>query len=86
MSIQQDKSKVKVKVPDITSGNIRNKGLGEIWNDAEAFRLFRELTPDKVKGNCSRCEYGESCRGGCRAYAMAVYGDFYMPDPRCPLI
>lgn len=72
-------------LPDITSGNIRNKGFGEIWNDPKAFRLFRELTLDKVKGNCSCCEYGESCRGGCKAYAMSVHGDFYMPDPRCPL-
>lgn len=72
-------------LPDITSGNIRDRSFMEIWNDAETFRPFRELTPDKVKGNCSRCEYGRSCRGGCRAYAMAVHEDFYMPDPRCSL-
>jgi len=72
-------------LPEITSGNIRDRSFREIWNDAEAFRPFRELTPDKIEGNCWRCEHGRSCRGGCRAYAMAVHSDFYMPDPRCSL-
>ncbi len=72
-------------LPEITSGNIRDRSFREIWNDAETFRPFRELTPGKIIGNCSSCDYGEVCRGGCRAYAMAVHGDFYMPDPRCSL-
>jgi radical SAM protein with 4Fe4S-binding SPASM domain len=72
-------------LPDIIAGNIRDKSFRQIWNDAEAFGVFRKVTPDNIKGNCSSCEYGILCRGGCRAYAMAVNGDFYMPDPRCSL-
>jgi radical SAM protein with 4Fe4S-binding SPASM domain len=72
-------------LPEITSGNIRDRSFREIWNDADAFRPFRELTPGKIIGNCTSCEYGEVCRGGCRAYAIAVHDDFYMPDPRCSL-
>jgi len=73
-------------LPNITTGNIKDRAFREIWDDAKSFTFFRELTPDSIKGNCSDCEYGRSCRGGCRAYAIAVYNDFYMPDPRCLLV
>lgn len=72
-------------LPAISSGNVRDRGFMEIWNDSSAFKAFREFTAEKVKGNCSGCEYGALCRGGCRAYALAVHKDFYMPDPRCAL-
>ena len=72
-------------MPEFTSGSIKDRKFSEIWKNAESFKPFRTLTPDEIIGNCLSCEYGESCRGGCRAYSMAIYKDFYMPDPRCPL-
>lgn len=73
-------------LPGIVCGNIRERRFSDIWNDAEAFEYFRELTVDKIKGNCLHCEYRSSCKGGCRAYAVAVQGDFYAPDSRCALV
>jgi radical SAM protein with 4Fe4S-binding SPASM domain len=73
-------------MPELSSGNVKYRNFKEIWEDAESFKPFRSFTSDDIKGKCFNCEYKESCKGGCRAYAMSVYDDFYMPDPRCQLV
>jgi hypothetical protein len=38
--------------------------------------------PSAVKGKCSRCRYGDSCRG-CRSLAYYHTGDYLAEDPVC---
>jgi len=70
-------------IPEFTSGNVKDKKFKEIWEDAESFKPFRNLVLNDIKGKCPNCKYIGSCKGGCKAYTMSVYNDFYMPDPRC---
>jgi radical SAM protein with 4Fe4S-binding SPASM domain len=46
-------------------GNVRERSLGEIWKDPEAFAYNRRFDPEQLGGYCRRCEYAEICRGGC---------------------
>ena len=39
-------------------------------------------SPRPVRGKCSRCRYGDSCRG-CRALAYYHTGDYLAADPTC---
>jgi AdoMet-dependent heme synthase len=73
-------------MPELSSGNVKYRNFKEIWEDADSFKPFRNFTSDDINGKCFNCEYRESCKGGCRAYAMSVYDNFYMPDPRCQLV
>jgi radical SAM protein with 4Fe4S-binding SPASM domain len=53
--------------------------LGEIWSDAQGFKLLRNL---KVR-SCESCFRFESCRGGCPAIAYFSSGSLDAPDPEC---
>jgi len=35
---------------------------------------------------CRSCRYLDICRGGCHVVAEHVNGDFFTPDPECPLV
>lgn len=48
-------------------GNLRERSLGEIWNDPGAFAYNRKFSPDQLTGRCKGCEAGDLCRGGCRS-------------------
>ncbi len=64
----------------LSAGNIREKSISEIWNDAELFRKLRDFS--SYKGRCGVCEYNRVC-GGCRARAYAVTGDYLEEEPFC---
>lgn len=49
-------------------GNIRDKDVGEIWENCAANRKIRELTVDDI--HCSDCRYRHLCGGSCRAEAF----------------
>ncbi|GAB4511569.1 MAG: hypothetical protein Tsb0020_29400 [Haliangiales bacterium] len=51
-------------------GNVREQGLAEIWQDGAIFG-----PRDLQCSNVARCEYGDACRGGCRANAFIRTGD-----------
>lgn len=61
-------------------GNVRDKPLSRIWNEAELMLRLRGERP--VKGKCGRCRYGDSCRG-CRSLAYYHTGDVLAEDPSC---
>ncbi|MFC1496897.1 radical SAM protein [Verrucomicrobiota bacterium] len=61
-------------------GNIRERKLGEIWQDSEVFAALRD--PARLKGKCGACEYKRVCEG-CRARAFAKTGDYLDEEPDC---
>lgn len=62
-------------LPDsLLEGNVRHESLGRIWNDPARFSYNRAFEPSRLGGQCASCVYGELCRGGCTALAMAVHG------------
>ena len=67
----------------LNAGNVRERGIGEIWEDAEVFKLLR--IPELLKGKCGSCEFKYVC-GGCRARAYAKAGDFLDEEPCCVYI
>jgi heme b synthase len=64
----------------ISSGNIKNKSLKEIW---EKSKIFNELrNPGLLKGKCGICEYKNVC-SGCRARAYFTFNDYLEEEPCC---
>jgi radical SAM protein with 4Fe4S-binding SPASM domain len=59
--------------------------LRENWYGAEGLNKYRHWQDDAPEP-CSSCHYLNLCRGGCRALAEAVSGDFAAPDPECPFV
>ncbi|WP_456367003.1 TIGR04053 family radical SAM/SPASM domain-containing protein [Thermococcus sp.] len=60
-------------------GNVREKGLAEIYRNSE---LMRKLRSAEFKGRCGVCEFREIC-GGSRARAYAYHVDPLAEDPAC---
>lgn len=58
-------------------GNLREKSLGEIWNDPDAFSYNRKFHKGLLTGACSTCPHGEICAGGCRSYNYFTHGKLY---------
>ena len=46
-------------------GNLRKKGLREIWNRADAFAYNRLFKQEQLGGFCRVCRFRDVCRGGC---------------------
>lgn len=67
---------------ELTEGNLRDKSLAEIWKNPEAFKYHRQFTKDLLTGYCSKCEYGQLCRGGCRTMSYYMTGSLF-DDPYC---
>jgi pyrroloquinoline quinone biosynthesis protein E len=63
--------------------NVRQRALGEIWRDSEAFNKFRgtEWMPEP----CRSCDRKEVDWGGCRCQAFAILGNAAETDPACGL-
>jgi pyrroloquinoline quinone biosynthesis protein E len=63
--------------------NVREKELGWIWRESEAFNLFRgtEWMPDP----CKSCDQREVDFGGCRCQATLLTGNAAHTDPACDL-
>ncbi len=59
-------------------GDLRKQSFDEIW-EHPILRDFREgrMIPDECKG----CDKIDDCRGGCRAVAETLYGNWKAPDP-----
>ena len=67
---------------DFIEGNVRERSLVEIWNDPDAFAYNRKFELDDLKGDCSGCEYGEICRGGCTWTSVSHHGHAHQ-FPQC---
>lgn len=63
--------------------NVRQRSLGEIWRNSEAFQAFRGT--DWMPEPCRSCDRKEVDWGGCRCQAFALTGDAARTDPACAL-
>jgi pyrroloquinoline quinone biosynthesis protein E len=70
-------------IPDLEFVNVRDKPLGEIWFESEAFQRFRGT--DWMPEPCRSCplDRQEADFGGCRCQALALVGDASATDPVC---
>lgn len=59
--------------------------LPRLWSSSEHLSRLRAW-PDQAPEPCRSCDYLEICKGGCRAVAGFVAGDFYAADPECPFV
>jgi radical SAM protein with 4Fe4S-binding SPASM domain len=57
--------------------------LPRLWSSSEHLLRLRSWTSHAPEP-CRSCKYLDICKGGCRAVAEFVSGDFYAPDPECP--
>lgn len=62
-------------LPDTcVEGNLRERSLADMWNDASGFAYNRQFTPAQLGGACIACPHSDRCRGGCSATAYASFG------------
>ncbi|ACX51487.1 Radical SAM domain protein [Ammonifex degensii KC4] len=69
-----------VYMPEVKLGHVRTDRLIEVWRQHPFLEALRDRR--KLWGNCGVCDYRYVC-GGCRARALAYYGDPHAPDPGC---
>jgi len=65
---------------ELDCGNVREKSLEEIWDNAQVFRNLRDFK--RYEGKCGVCKFVKIC-GGCRARAYHFYGNYMAEDPYC---
>ncbi|MCB1354854.1 MAG: pyrroloquinoline quinone biosynthesis protein PqqE [Rhodobacteraceae bacterium] len=68
-------------IPSLSFETVREKTLGEIWENSSAFNAFRGT--DWMAEPCRSCDRKEADFGGCRCQAMALAGDATATDPVC---
>ncbi|WP_135663608.1 TIGR04053 family radical SAM/SPASM domain-containing protein [Halorhabdus rudnickae] len=66
-----------------SAGNVRNRGIVDIYRNAELFNRLRD--PDALAGKCGACEFRYVC-GGSRSRAFATTGDPLASDPLCAYV
>ncbi len=64
----------------VSSGNIRERSLTDIWRESPIFASLRDSS--QLKGKCGICEFRHVC-AGCRARAYGCTGDFLAEEPYC---
>jgi pyrroloquinoline quinone biosynthesis protein E len=72
-------------IPGLRFDNVRERSLGEIWFESEAFQRFRGTS--WMLEPCRSCplERQHVDFGGCRCQALALTGDAAATDPVCHL-
>jgi len=66
-------------------GNVNEKTLGEVWQDALSLPLLNRIKdPESRTGHCRSCPYLAECKG-CRSRSFVLTGDWFAADPCCPL-
>lgn len=68
-------------IPEVI-GDVTTTPLREIW---ERHPLLMRLRTEVPAGKCGACDFRYSC-GGCRARALARYGDLMAEDSNCPYV
>jgi len=63
-------------------GNIRDKGLKEIWQNPGNFAYNRKFDKTQLGPNCRNCKYGVKCKGGCNSVSYTITEKFHN-DPYC---
>ena len=64
-------------------GNIREKSLRQIWENPNSFAWRRNLSKDKLSGDCGKCRYGDECLGGCPNSRLTTKGSIYKENLYC---
>ncbi len=67
----------------VSSGNVTQKPLPEIWRQSDVFADLREES--NLRGKCGSCEFGKVCMG-CRARAYARTRDYLGEEPNCDYV
>lgn len=63
------------------AGNVLSTGgFHNVWQKSE---LFQELRSPQTSGACTKCEFFDSCRGGCMAAKFFTGLPLDGPDPEC---
>ena len=66
---------------EFLAGNLlRDGGFGQVWRTSE---LFADLRSPQTSGACTRCQFFDSCRGGCMAAKFFTGLPLDGPDPEC---
>ncbi len=64
-----------LSMPDsFIEGNIRDRRLRDIWDDAQTFSYNRRFDIETVTGVCRDCEFLRLCRTGCRSFTHTAIG------------
>lgn len=71
------------EIADLRFDNVRDRPLGQIWTDSEAFNRFRGTS--WMPEPCGSCALREIDFGGCRCQAAILTGDAFATDPACAL-
>lgn len=61
----------------LIEGNLKEASLESIWFQEGAFAYNREFNVSMLAGNCSGCDKGAVCRGGCRGACFFNKGNFF---------
>ena len=74
-------------VIDVSPASIRSSGsFAEAWRRYSRHPTVQEvISPKKLPEPCEKCVLRSSCRGGCFARALLVYGELNAGDPLCPV-
>ncbi|MCR1784591.1 mycofactocin radical SAM maturase [Nocardioides carbamazepini] len=62
------------------AGNLLEGGFQQVWQTSP---LFQELRSPQTGGACAKCEFYDSCRGGCMAAKFFTGLPLDGPDPEC---
>jgi len=60
--------------PANTGGNLRDRGLLELWEEAPQIRALSRRTVEDLWGYCRDCYYAEPCLAGCTATSEPLFG------------
>ncbi|MCE8425429.1 MAG: radical SAM protein [Candidatus Methanoperedens sp.] len=72
-----------LSLPDeLVDGDLRKNDLWDIWFNPDSFAYTRQFSVEKLGYNCSSCDKGEQCRGGCSAKSYGNTNIFHN-DPYC---
>lgn len=72
-----------LSLPDhFVEGDLRKRDLWSIWFDKTSFSYTRRFSLGDLGENCTNCEFGEQCRGGCSVMSYAATQQFHN-DPYC---
>lgn len=71
------------EVDEAKAGNVLATSVAEVWHNSPLFTETRRWSGADLDGICSNCAVADSCRGLCRASAIAAYGDLRAPYPLC---
>ncbi len=72
-----------VRDKQYVEGNVRLTPVKEIWDNPQSFSWNRGLKKSDLQGLCSKCQYGQSCLGGCSNTRITMEGSLYAENKYC---